>query len=492
MKTLLILTFIALSFAIAKAQTIEKEVVISPPKDGESRYYYVPFDIPKGTNSLSVSYRYDRKDGANVLDLGLFDSRSNGTETDLNGFRGWSGGRRSTIFVGRETASNGYLPGDLPTGKWRVILGLYKVVPEGVKVNISVRFNKIDTAALAERDKENWKKFDFEKTARTPPPDSGGLTWYRGDLHTHTFHSDGNWTLKGILDYASANNLDFVAVTEHNTKSHHADLEKLRKNYSNILVMTGEEVTTYGGHLNVWGLPSGTLIDFRVTPRDTAQLVDVLKPVRKLKIPASINHPMAICGGCNWTYGDDWAGMDSVEIWNGSWDATDELALRRWDDLLMRGVRITAIGSSDSHTLPAEPNSYGTNLAIGHPTTFIGAKTLTESDLFSSIRAHRVFITERPDRILSFSSEKTNLGGEVSVRTGAKLAFAIAASNFPAGSKMKLISDGKAVSELDLANGNIETKTDLVFAKSGYVRIEIRDSADKMLAMSNPIFVKVK
>lgn len=485
--------FLILAFAgTTISQTIETEVPIPQPKDGDSRYFCVPFDVPEGTKSLSVTYKYDRRDGANVLDLGLFDSRFDGTKNGLNGFRGWSGGRRQTVFVGRESASNGYLPGEVPAGKWRVILGLYKIAAEGVKVTVSVRLNGVDPGAESEMKIENAKVFDFPKLARMNPETSGGFTWFRGDLHTHTFHSDGSWTLKSVLDYAVANGLDYIAVTEHNTKSHHAELDRLRPKYPGLLVLTGEEVTTYGGHLNVWGLPTGMLVDFRVTPRDTRGLNDVLKPVREMKLAASINHPTALCGGCGWTYGDDWAGMDSVEVWNGAWDATDELALKKWDASLNRGSRITAIGSSDSHTPPSEPSDYGTNLAVGSPTTFIGAKSLQQNELFDAIFAHRIYVADRPDRVLFFRSGKGEIGSEISARAGRQIPFSMGAANFPDGSVMRMISNGKILKNLPMSGGGLIAGLDFQFDTDGYVRVEVRDSTGKLLAFTNPIFVKIK
>lgn len=471
-------------------QTIETEVTIPQPKSGESRYFYVPFDVPKDTQSISVTYKYDTQNGANVLDLGLFDSRFDGTNTSLSGFRGWSGGRRQTVFVGRDAASNGYLPREMPPGKWRVIFGLYKIVPAGVKVSISVSLDSIPAAAENEMRSEAAKVFDFTRTPRTAPPKAGGFTWFRGDLHTHTFHSDGSWTLKGILDYASANNLDYVAVTEHNTKSHHLELDNLRERYPDLLVLTGEEVTTYGGHMNVWGLPNGSLIDFRVTPGDSERLAEIVRSVRDLKIPISINHPSATCGGCSWTYGDGWSGMDSVEIWNGSWDVQDEAALRKWDALLNTGARITAIGSSDSHTPPSETNSFGTNLAIGGPTNFIGSRKLVQRELLNGIFSGRVYVADRPDRALTLQSGKTIIGGEISARAGANVRFTASASNFPSDSKMLVISDGKEIKPVSAA-GQRSAVYDLTFAKSSYVRLEMRDQSGKMLAFTNPIFIKI-
>jgi len=126
----------------------------------------------------------------------------------------------------------------------------------------------------------------------------GGYKWFRGDLHLHTFHSDGTWTIPLILDWASASGLDFVGITEHNTFSHHAKIDALAKNYKNLLVLRGEEVTTYGGHFNVWGLPSGKIVDFRVRAKNSPRIKELIADTRKLGAIASINHPFAPCSGC--------------------------------------------------------------------------------------------------------------------------------------------------------------------------------------------------
>ena len=104
--------------------TIERTIHVAPPGPNDSRYVYVPFDVPANAVRINVSYQYDRADGANTIDIGLFDSRSSGSDTDPRGFRGWSGGRRSEFFVSREEATPGYMRGDLPAGKTRIILGL--------------------------------------------------------------------------------------------------------------------------------------------------------------------------------------------------------------------------------------------------------------------------------------------------------------------------------------------------------------------------------
>ncbi|MGI8640887.1 MAG: CehA/McbA family metallohydrolase [Pyrinomonadaceae bacterium] len=476
----------------AQAQTFEQTVSIPRPNENDKRYFYLAFEVPAKTKSLTLSYQYDRKDGSNVLDLGVFDARFDGTETNAKGFRGWSGGRRNTIFITENTATNGYITGKIPAGNWRVILGLYKVAPEGVEVKITARFNEIDAAAQQQLAEEKAKTFDFPKNQRIAPATANGYTWFRGDLHAHTFYSDGNWTVKSLLDFAENNNLDFLSITEHNTFAHHAELDTLAGNYKNLLVLRGEEVTTYGGHFNVWGLPKNELIDFRVMPKDANRLQTVVDGVHRLGLLASLNHPTALCGGCDWSYGD-WAKMDSVEIWNGAWDIEDEGALKKWDELLQQGKRITAIGSSDTHNPPLIGNANGR--AVGVPTTHVGMKKLTQTELLAAIKNGRVWISDKPtDYNLEFSAlngSRINIG-ETSASLSGKIRLDCKAKNFPVGATVSLISNGQVLQKDKIGQMEYALAKEFNIERNSYFRLEVRNEKGMMLAFTNPIYVSVK
>lgn len=488
-----VLCFFA-SFSVSSAQTIERTVSIAALKDDASRYFYLPFEVPAQTVSLTLTYEYDRKNGANVLDLGVFDASFGGAETDLRGFRGWSGGRRDAIFIAENSATNGYLAGKIPKGRWRVVFGLYKVAPEGVNVAVKIKFNDVPADLLKEPAAEENQKFALPDFPKMPAPnDFGGYRWFRGDLHVHTFHSDGVWTIPLIYEWASRSGLNFVGVTEHNTASHHAAIERLAPQYKNLLVLRGEEATTYGGHFNVWGLPAGEVVDFRVAPRDAKRLRKIVDGVHQLGLLASINHPFAPCGGCGWSYGD-WQTMDAVEIWNGAWDFSDEAALKKWDEVLTSGGKIAAIGSSDSHAPPFATNKAG--VALGSPTVRAAMKNLTQKDLLEAIRARRVWLAAAlNDYNLEFSADgggKKFYIGETAQISGKEIELRVKTENFPAGAIVSIISNNQKV-----FSKPTEVNADAFAQKFGieraaYFRAEIRDATGKMLALTNPIFVKTE
>lgn len=516
MKTATRLLFVACCCAIAsgvanaqgakREQTIERIVRVAPFGAKGARYVYVPFDVPRGAVRVQVSYDYAREGGVNTLDLGVFDARADGPgrEVSARGFRGWSGGRRSEFFITREEATPGYLAGELPAGRWRVVLGLYKVAPAGVEVKLRI---VVETLTTGGRGRAESRRVPTERAAaqelagRLPRETSPGrhvagtkLRWFAGDLHTHTVHSDGEWTVEELVKAAFYANLDFLFVTDHNTSSHHAEVERAGRLARELLVMRGEEVTTYGGHANAWGLPAGAVIDFRVRPGDAAGMSKVVANAHRLGALISVNHPFALCGGCNWSYGDAVKEFDAVEVWNGEWDATDESALKLWDGLLQRGLRPTAVASSDSHRAQNP---------VGRPTTHVAAEELSQAALLNSIRRGRVYLArEAQGLVVEFAAAagqigspipldaRSGPGAEIRLRAPGTLLFFIKLNGAPVNATLSLVSGGRVVRTAGTQDRFTEV-FEVECERDGYYRLEVRDRAGAMLAMTNPVYVKV-
>jgi hypothetical protein len=473
-----------------RTRTIERLVHIDPPKAGDSRYTYIAFTVPTHTTNIKVSYQYDRAGGNNTLDIGLFDARSSGTDRDPRGFRGWSGGRRSEFFVSRGEATPGYLKGAMAPGTWRIILGLYRVAPAGVDVTfkISITTEEQIATSLPPRIGSSVIVETSNGSAWSNPVGRQDLRWFRGDLHMHTIHSDGDWTIDELLSSARNLGLDFICITDHNTSSHHLEIDQLRKDFSQPLLLRGEEITTYGGHTNAWGLPSGTWIDFRVLPKDSTRMSKVVTAVHRAGALISINHPFALCGGCAWTYASVVREFDAIEVWNGEWDVTDNLALTMWDKILQSGRRPTAIGSSDSHRA-ANP--------IGQPTTHVAARVASEAALLNGMRQGRVYLTrELAVPVLNFEAETTRsktrwrIGDEIHLSAPTTIRFLISATSIP-GAAISLVSNGQVLRSLSTTSTIQPQVIEIECRSNSYYRLEVRDAAKAMLALTNPIFVKI-
>ena len=169
-----------------------------------SAFLNVPFDVPVGCGAFTVSLAYSRGDGA-VIDLGC---------EGPQGFRGWSGGARSRFSVTDDDATPGYLPG-VASGSWQVVLGLHRVPLAGVDVTVTVSL-----VAGVEPDVPVALPV-FDRRPRPDLPSVDGMRWLAGDFHCHTVHSDGACTIDEVAGLAASAGLDFLAVTDHNTVSHH-------------------------------------------------------------------------------------------------------------------------------------------------------------------------------------------------------------------------------------------------------------------------------
>ncbi len=490
-------------FSTFNKRTIHTKVLtLKKPPAGEPAYVYISFNVPAGVESISAELEYDKKGGKNRLEIGVFDERFSGKHDDKNGFRGWSGSVRNGFFITPNDATYGYRKGRLNAGKWHLIVGLAALEADSIEVKLDLKFNSSPVELTKLHETERSKEFKHEKRK-----DGLQTGWYRGDLHAHTFHSDGRWSVKAILDSAVANNLDFISITDHNTFSHHSEIDELQSQYPKLLILKGEEITTYGGHLNVWGLNTGQWVDFRVLPNSAASALRMAKETHAFGGLIAANHPMMDCGGCKWTYGD-WEQVDAVEIWNATWDSQDEEALKLWDGLLRQGKKITAFGSSDTHQPPSEPSEYPTNLAAGSPTVFVAAKDAGREALFKGIKSGGVYVAEDSSKRVDFwiDEPQRERGGEpetigvgefpVFAKPGESLFYGVNLDGFAEGSKVYLISyfggEKPSVKEFSVGKKRFELRKSFRFGGKGYVRLEVRNPDGSMAAFTNPIWLSGK
>lgn len=315
-------------------------------------YQYVPVDVPADAAGLRATIAYDRTTA--VVDLGLFDPE---------GFRGWSGGARDTLVVTPWEATPGYLPGPLPRGTWHVVLGLHRVPVAGVDVRIEVETGPVRPAPPPPPPPRP------ERPPSRPLPSADGRTWLAADLHAHTLHSDGALSIGQLASLAAGRGLDVLAVTDHNTVSHHPHLRAAGE-HAGIRLLPGQEVTTDRGHANCFG--DVGWIDFR-RPPDTW-----LETAEQRGGLLSVNHPLA--GDCAWRHRLR-RPAPLVEAWHGTWD-------RRGGDVLDWWARAggAPVGGSDYH----RP---GDAALPGAPTTWLAVE---DDDVLGALAAGRVALAAGP------------------------------------------------------------------------------------------------
>ncbi|HEX6681347.1 MAG TPA: CehA/McbA family metallohydrolase, partial [Candidatus Limnocylindrales bacterium] len=313
-----------------------------PQHRAEEKYRYIPVEVGRGGFEVTLSHR------GGVLDLGVFDPSGR--------FRGYSGGARSRFSITPEWATPGYLPGGIEPGEWSVFLGLHRVPADGVEWEITVGP-------------------PVEQPVPQPPPVPQRVQkrrdvppgWFAGDLHAHTVHSDGSLTIEELAALAASSGLDFLAVTDHNTVSHHPHLAAIGRRYG-VELIPGQEVTTDRGHANVFGDSAGW-VDFREPPQTWDGLM-------------SINHPLTT--DCSWRMPVPPTRL--AEVWHsGWWDRTWSAPLA-W--LLAWDPSAAPIGGSDFHD-PAQ------TALLGRPTTWVKAES--PEQVWQGLAAGRTAVSESPD-----------------------------------------------------------------------------------------------
>ena len=431
--------------------SIDLTVSLSRADKARSPYFYVPVDVPAGTTRLDVSMAYPKADDC-VIDLGLFDTGF-APYPATTGFRGWSGGARDTLFVATDDATPGYLPGPVPAGTWRIVLGLYRLPAEPVQVHLAVSLDRSARPTI------------------TPPPRSTvsrpGAGWYRGDLQSHCHHSDAAGGPELLHASARAAGLDFLAVTDHNTIS--------QRRYFNpasspeLIFVRGIEVTTEFGHANVFG--TDEWIDFRFEqPGDPAIMA---ARVRELGGVLSINHDKPTI---EW----QWPRPETacMEVWQSAWPALNAISLAKYQGLLATGRRITAIGGSDYHqpaTLEAD-----NPLFLGRPTTVMHLEELSEAAILGALRSGYGYVTESPKGPhLELTASGRPMGSFVPRTQSVEVTVRGAV-----GDELHLIDATGEIMRLPITDA--DWRQEVPIEAAGFVRAEILaiDSRERILAAS--------
>lgn len=464
---------VLLSFAAVLTTQLETtRLLLGHFDSGGPRYQYLPFDVPAGAESVTISYSYTGDDGSTVIDFGLFEPGplTLGTAS----FRGYSGSARRTITVGRNNASPGYRTGPLPAGQWHVMLGMYRVAPGGVDVQIKVTEGR-DDPVIPSADGGGPQRL----TPGVGRAASDQPHWYSGALHLHTKHSDGVLSPAELSAAAAAADLDVMAVTDHNNTTHARDTVA-----DAPLHIVGEEVTTPGGHATVWGLSDGAWIDFRISPADPHAREDVEALVAKAHATGALvglSHPVDMCPGCSWDHVIP-EGIDTIEVWQDDTGPRDA-AVAFWDRLLRAGRHVTAIGVSDWHRPP---------LRIDRAAVRVLAANLTQPAILDGIRSGHVIVmrdaqTAPPSVRAVCGSTAAGIGESLRCGAGDDLAVHVSMPDFPEG-RADFIWNAARMTSRRLGRGTTFTMP----AAAGYLRIHVYAADGSAVAITNPVYVSFR
>lgn len=452
----------------------------------QNQYLEIPFTVPAGLERITVNFSYTGHQDHSVLDLGVRDPQR---------FRGWSGGNKSSFTIGIPDATPSYLPGPIPAGRWHLLIGVANLRPgKSATYTANIFFTKTGQAGGAE--------------SFTDHPLSTEARWYRGDLHMHTAHSDGTCPSQSgkivpcplfiTLETAARDGLDFVAVTDHNTISHFDDEREMQPYFDKLLLIPGRELTTYSGHFNVFGTTD--FIDFELGSPRAPDMNSIFRAAHRLGALASVNHPASptgeICMGCGWSPKNfDMHLADAMEAVNGFNSDRGQNHTGFWRAQLNRGLRIPAIGGSDTHRPVPKAGERNT---IGIPTTVVYATELSVPAILKAIREGHVFIdtTASRDRLLEVTATAANqtahMGDLLSAPAGTNVEITIHTAAC-SGSKVNFLLDGKSIAALPDQNITAADQTfHATWPSDGqhhWLEIDVLTQDGRIQLLGNPIYL---
>jgi hypothetical protein len=274
--------------------------------------------------------------------------------------------------------------------------------------------------------------------------------WFRGNTHTHSTLSDGEWPLERVVGFYRDRGYAFLAITDHDIFT---DLSAFTT--PDFVGISSDEVTVRGREHIVGLNLTGPVASFTGHHQRT---IDDIGAQGGLAIVA---HP-------NWSWlpetrGLGWHGYHAIEILNVvcNYLEYNGFALQWWDCLLRHGVRVWGIAADDAHRIPY----HGARGWI-----VVNADTLSAAAIVDGIRTGNFYASTGPEfRRFEVVGQTIKVWCSPAV----EIRFLTGATNNPA---RRLKGDALTEAEYTPRNGE------------AYVRIEAVD-AQMQTAWSQPFFL---
>ena len=192
--------------------------------------------------------------------------------------------------------------------------------------------------------------------ADSRPASTQDWRWYKGNLHTHTTHSDGDSSPEFVARWYKEHGYQFLVLSDHNYFTEPVGLNTVLGAKERFLLIGGEEVTSRyekkAIHVNAFGINGLVPPVFGPSVVDTIQgNVDAIREVGGL---ASLNHP-----NFRWSVTAEEMrrvrGLKLFEVYNGhpqvhnvgggGRPGLDEM----WDAVLSAGREVFGVAVDDAH-----------------------------------------------------------------------------------------------------------------------------------------------
>ncbi len=430
------------------------------------------FLVPNGTKRVRITLEYN-KPGICQLYLSVFAP---------NGYRG---SRMLPAAIGLVSlkldlsaglASLGGIKGEIVPGTWRAQLDLERTA---YTVDYALRI----------------EFFEVEPEAHKVPQNSEVVIknmagWYKGELHSHSHHSDGRTSVSELVASARHYGLDFLSLTDHFTTAGWEELAALQT--PDLCLIRGLEITGHRGHANLHGLEEW--INPFVDEPESWSINHAAQEIHAQNGLFCVNHAFSLDLG--WRYHEfDWNNCDLLEIYHHQEGEDNTRQLGLWDELLRSGKRITGVAGTDSH------DPFRGRHRLGQVFTVVYAAALESSAILTGLRQGAAYVTLGPSLSFTASSatQTAGMGETLEVNDAVRLKIEIGHLEQPA--RLVILKNGWYFKHLDLAAKDHSIQLEDIEPIKGYYRLEIfaRESQNTLgsgrnwaqtLCLSNPIFMQ--
>lgn len=433
----------------------------------------LPFDVPEGTTAIRVRFEYAplHTEGAELpQQISYTVYGPTGWLAEIN--RPLNHVAEGAVIGPRPSA--GTAPCTIVPGPHTVFLSTYRIVDVTATYEMQITF---ETGGEVDR-------------ASAPPistPADRGPGWYRGDLHAHTWHSDGRWDPADLVAYMKGRGLDFCTLTDHNTVT--GLPEHLALADDAMVTMGGSEMSTFHGHMLAvgvyerieWRHPDGTLV----------AVPDVAQAIRDRGGFAVICHPRNIgdpwCCGCRWEHEDMMPGNAmAVEIWNGVWEEENAEGVKLWQRFLDEGHRLVATTGSDHHGMDHHMEA----IVNGRPAVnVVYADGSTREAILAGLKRGSSYVSAGPVVVLAAtggSGRDYRMGEAIDPLDGHAPATLYGQwTQVPAGARVELVVDGQRTR----LGGDAAGAHEVTLAPTSFrwATLEVWDD-EGAWAISNPVY----
>lgn len=347
------------------------------------------------------------------------------------------------------------------------------------------------------------------------------------DPHLHTINSDGTLSVAERIRSIVAENLDVAIATDHNyVTDYQPELNRLGLG-DYLRVFPGVEVTPLNNYIHFNNYP----VAIKPEEKTRGAIIPLFEKVADLfnacrqKNPTSLlqlNHPRAGNLGyfenaglekqtADSFQGDLELGFDLIEIMNGaSFHRGNDQAVTDWLNLLSKGFRFPAVGSSDSHGAAGGEPGYS-RVVVRCAKSL---KELSWEDLASALKKGQSFVTNGP--LVEFTvNGKFQPGDQLTDRDGrVKARIRVQSAPWIEVSEVRVIVNGERKIIFPVVTPAVVTekfarKFDIELTSDAYLVVEVvgtqslypvvqqparnglPEEAALPYAITNPIFVDV-